>query len=804
MPAASAAGPHVTLGVSSSKTRNWIILAAAVTASLAFLIAASVIYWHAIQDRHGIVHRGLSASAAASHILDREAEALGNILKGLSTSPLLKAEDLKPFHQQLRATPRPSGSRFVLWNQERLLLNSAFAYGAPLPPINVLPISEQRLQLLRRVGVVMSERIQAPLTGEWIVAVSLRLGSPDLGGERILTLAVPEAHLGKVVRDSAPPVGWTVFILDHKLQHVKWNDAELPLASQLHPQLAKALASGEHNGHFEVDGDGGTILVAFERSDNTGYIVLSTIPTALINEPLYLARRWIWYAGIILALAGIGSAALILRNIGSIDALKVSAVSTRAELVETNERLAAILTSVSDCYLTLDRTYRITDINAAAIRWFGLPRTDVIGHSYFDIVGHHPQFDAALKKALESETPFHGEFPSTYNPGKHIDYRVEPTRQGVSVFFRDVTEQYRARLSLMQEREFLQASLDALSVHVAVLDNAGTIISVNEAWHRFARENGYPGPSHGLGMNYLDVCARAGEYDLAARQIHTGLKAVTSGQRHDYRDVYRCDGPGEPRWFQMRATRFIAGELSRIIVTHEDITEVVAVKAEITALSGRLLTVQEEERERIAVELHDSTAQHLVAVSLNLMQVENFCLPPSGRRILDEIDRSLEEALKELRIFTYLLHPPRLETDGLVSTVQSFTEGFSKRTNLRTILRFDESADDLPVDLQRALFRIIQEGLTNVHRHAGASEVILNLRLTSDQVILFVADNGRGMRSRRGEPAVRQPTLGVGIPGMRIRLSQFGGSLQIRSGRRGTIIRATAPRFIPVVAALKA
>ncbi|MFL5156801.1 MAG: PAS domain-containing protein [Microvirga sp.] len=804
MPAATAVRPHVASGVSSSRTRNRIILAAALTAGLAFLIASAVIYWHAIQDRHGIVHKGLSASAAASHILDREAEALGNILKGLSASPLLEIEDLKPFHQQLLATPRPEGSRFVLWNRERLFLSTAFPYGAPLPPVTSFPVSDQRLQLLKRVGLTLSERIYAPRTKEWIIGVSLQLASPNPGGERILTLAVPEAYFGKAIRDSNPPAGWTNFILDYKLQQVRWSEAELPLASQLRPQLANALANGDRNGHFEVDGEGGAILVAFERSSNTGYVVLSTIPEALIDEPLYSARRWIWSAGIALALMGIASAGITLRNVGSIDALTVAAVSTKAELVETNGRLAAILASVSDCYLTLDHAYRITDINAAAMRWFELPRTDVIGHSYFAVVGHHPQFDAALKQALEGRTPFHGEFPSTYNPGKQIDYRVEPTPKGVSVFFRDVTEQYRARLSIMQEREFLQASLDALSAHIAVLDDAGTVISVNEAWHRFARDNGYSGQSHGLGMNYLDVCARAEQDDPAVTRIHEGLEAVISGERRDYRDVYRCDGPDGPHWFQVRAMRFMTGKVSRIIVTHENITEFVAVKAEITALSGRLLTVQEEERERIAVELHDSTAQHLVAVSLNLMQVENFRLPPSGRRILGEIDRSLEEALKELRIFTYLLHPPRLETDGLVSTVQNFADGFSKRTDLRTILRFDEAADGLPVDLQRALFRIVQEGLANVHRHAKASQVILNLRLTSDQVILFVADNGHGMRSRRGETGVRQATLGVGIPGMRIRLSQFGGSLRIRSGRRGTIIRATAPRLMPAVMALEA
>jgi PAS domain S-box-containing protein len=798
MPAATAAGPRVASGVSSSRARNRIIRAAALTVGLAFLIASVVIYWHAIQDRHGIVHKGLSLSAAASHILDREVDALGNILKGLSASPLLETEDLKPFHQQLLATPHPEGSRFVFWNRERLLLNTAFLYGSPLPSVTSFPISEQRLQLLKRVGLTLSERIYAPRTKEWIIAVSLQLVSR--GGEPILTLAVPEAHLVRAIRDNGPPAGWSIFILDHKLQQVRWNEVELPLASQLRPRLA----NGDRSGHFEVDGEGGTLLVAFERSDKTGYVVLSTIPAALIDEPLHAARRWIWSAGIALALLGIASAGITLKNVGSIDALKVAAVSTKAELVETNERLAAILASVSDCYLTLDRAYRITDINAAAMRWFGLPRTDVIGHSYFDVVGHHPQFDAALKQALEGRIPFHGELPSTYKTGKQIEYRVEPTPKGASVFFRDVTEQYRARLSVMQEREFLQASLDALSAHVAVLDNAGTIISVNEAWHRFARDNGYSGRSHGLGMNYLEVCARAARDDPSVGQIHAGLRAFISGERRDYRNVYRCDGPDRPRWFQVRATRFMTGQVSRIIVIHEDITEIVAVKAEITALSGRLLTVQEEERERIAVELHDSTAQHLVAVSLNLMQVENFRLPASGRRILGEIDRSLEEALKELRIFTYLLHPPRLEADGLVSTVRDFADGFSKRTELRTILRFDEAADGLSVDLQRALFRIVQEGLANVHRHAKASQVRLDLRLTSDQVILFVADNGHGMRGRRGDPGARQATLGVGIPGMRIRLSQFGGSLRIRSGRRGTIIRAAAPRFAPAVVALEA
>ncbi|MBA1157646.1 histidine kinase [Microvirga mediterraneensis] len=694
MSAASAAEPRVALGSSSSRTRNRIALAAALASGLSFLIAAFAVYGHAAQDRHDSIQRGLSISAAASRGLEREADALGSVVKGLAASPLLAADDLAPFHRQLLATPRPDGSRFVLWNHERVLLSSAISYGGHLPPINLFPLGGQLMQPTRHDGLSVSERLYAPLTRDWIIALSLRLASAARDGERILTLAVPEAYFGKVVRESNPPDGWMMFILDRDLQQVRWDGTDLPLASSLRLRLADALARGVRSGHFEVDGYNGGMLVAFEHSIRTGYTVLSTMPAAQIGQPTYPTQRWLWYAGMVLALIGTASAGVALRTIGSTDALKSAAVSTRAR--------------------------------------------------------------------------------------------------------------YQARLSLMQEREFLQASLDALSAHIAVLDEAGVIVSVNEAWKRFAKDNGYPAPSYGLGMNYLDVCARARLADPALGQIHDGLAAVVAGRTREYRDVYRCDGPDRPRWFQMRATRFIAGALSRTIVAHEDITEVVAIRAEINTLSERLLNVQEEERERIAVELHDSTAQHLVAVSLNLMQVGSLRLPPSGRRILDEIDRSLEEALKELRIFTYLLHPPRLENDGLVSTVQDFAEGFAKRTDLETILRFDEAADGLSVDLQRALFRIVQEGLANVHRHAEASQVVLSLRLTSDQVILSVADNGRGMRRDRAEMGARQASLGVGIPGMRIRLGQFGGSLRIRSGRRGTIIRAAAPRVTPKGMAIRA
>jgi two-component system, NarL family, sensor kinase len=207
-------------------------------------------------------------------------------------------------------------------------------------------------------------------------------------------------------------------------------------------------------------------------------------------------------------------------------------------------------------------------------------------------------------------------------------------------------------------------------------------------------------------------------------------------------------------------------------------------------LSGQLLALQEEERQRIARELHDSTAQHLVAASLGLSGLEAEVRPP-GRKALGEIEGLLTEALRELRIFTYLLHPPNLEADGLQATLRDFAEGFAGRTGLVARIRVPEEVDDLPPELQRAILRVVQEALTNVHRHADASHVSVVARIMSGRLIVRIRDNGHGMTgAARPNGPIR---MGVGMAGMRARLEQFGGSLRIRTGRGGTSILAMVP-----------
>ena len=165
----------------------------------------------------------------------------------------------------------------------------------------------------------------------------------------------------------------------------------------------------------------------------------------------------------------------------------------------------------------------------------------------------------------------------------------------------------------------------------------------------------------------------------------------------------------------------------------------------------RALALQDEERRRIANELHDSTAQHLVAIGLNLMRVRADAAGGTKTLdILDEIDGSLEEATKELRAFTYLLHPPDLQREGLSATLGRYVEGFGTRTGLKITMKSCRSVDQLSLPLQQALLRIVQEALTNVYRHASATCVSVNFRCVGKRLRLVISDDGQGTEETSG------------------------------------------------------
>ncbi len=227
-----------------------------------------------------------------------------------------------------------------------------------------------------------------------------------------------------------------------------------------------------------------------------------------------------------------------------------------------------------------------------------------------------------------------------------------------------------------------------------------------------------------------------------------------------------------------------------------DITEQKQTQALLRDLSGRLLSLQEEERRRIARELHDSTSQVLAALMINLSQLQAGPATPEGQtRNIHEAARLAEHCEREIRTLSYLLHPPLLEELGLASALVEFGRGFSQRSGIQTEVVVDsDGLDELPYETRLALFRIAQEGLTNVHRHSRSPTALVRLSAGPVAVRLEVRDEGQGIKPdslhkiQQGRGA-----FGVGLLGMRDRLRPLGGRLEIESGPAGTTLRATIP-----------
>src|SRR5690606_9542891 len=224
---------------------------------------------------------------------------------------------------------------------------------------------------------------------------------------------------------------------------------------------------------------------------------------------------------------------------------------------------------------------------------------------------------------------------------------------------------------------------------------------------------------------------------------------------------------------------------------HEDVTEVARAQMALREVSGQLLSVQEDERQRIAVELHDSTSQHLVALGLGVARLRRT-VADGADRVLDDMAGALDEALKEIRVLSYLMNPPNLERDGLAAAARNFVDGFGRRTGLHTSFRLEGAVDKLALDVQRTIFRVIQEALANVHRHARAEGVEVELTRTSARLSLRVADDGCGIAEINTPPHPGAPP-GVGSAGMRARVEQLGGALTIRGDGAGAVLLASVP-----------
>ena len=206
--------------------------------------------------------------------------------------------------------------------------------------------------------------------------------------------------------------------------------------------------------------------------------------------------------------------------------------------------------------------------------------------------------------------------------------------------------------------------------------------------------------------------------------------------------------------------------------------------------------MQDEERKRFAIDLHDSTAQRLAALTMNLDVVEaaEDVLDARSRRALAQSRALADQCSREVRTLAYLLHPPLLDEAGLLAAVRWYVAGFMERSGIRVDFEVHE-VGRLPGPIETALFRVVQEGLTNIHRHASTPNASIRLTSTAGAVVLDIQDQGRGLRDHPTlRPGTRLPEiLGVGIQGMRERIRQLGGTFDIEFTDTGTTVHVAVP-----------
>jgi signal transduction histidine kinase len=208
-------------------------------------------------------------------------------------------------------------------------------------------------------------------------------------------------------------------------------------------------------------------------------------------------------------------------------------------------------------------------------------------------------------------------------------------------------------------------------------------------------------------------------------------------------------------------------------------------------LTGRLLQLQDEERRRFSRELHDSLGQYLAGVKMNL---DMFSSSKPADRLLSEAIQLLDQSIAETRTISHLLHPPLLDEAGFSSAAKWYLEGFAQRSGIEVKMDLPDDVGRLPKPIELGLFRVLQESLTNIHRHSGSSKAEVALRLFPDKVILEVRDYGKGIPRELLEKFRTQGiSFGVGLAGMRERVRELGGQFEVQAKAPGSSIAVTLP-----------
>lgn len=343
-----------------------------------------------------------------------------------------------------------------------------------------------------------------------------------------------------------------------------------------------------------------------------------------------------------------------------------------------------------------------------------------------------------------------------------------------------------------QSREIVNAFFSSSTVGFGILDSQLRYTRVNDVLPRMAALK----PEDLLGKSVPEIFGQRGVRTEAVlrnvlksgkplldREISTELPGAPGQVRHWLVNYFPIPG------------RF--GEFTQLGIIAVDVTARRNAEEALRKLSGRLLGIQDQERRRIARELHDSLGQYLAALKIALELLGVSTSPERNKVLLAECTDVVEKSIIETRTLSHLLHPPLLDEAGFASAASWFVTGFSQRSGIPVALELPEDLPRLSEAVEIALFRVLQESLTNVHRHSQAASAEIKVEVDAEEITMEVSDHGRGMpehilQQLRGDGT----KLGVGLAGMRERIHELGGTFDVSSGSNGTTVRAVVPLTI--------
>ncbi len=492
-------------------------------------------------------------------------------------------------------------------------------------------------------------------------------------------------------------------------------------------------------------------------------------------------------------------------------------ITERKAAEEMRSRLAAIVESSDDAIVAKDLNGIITNWNSSAERIFGYSENEVVGKPITIIIP--PELQAEEKDILHrlrsGERIEHFETVRVTKAGKRVQVSltVSPVRDssgrivGASKIARDVTRIRQMESALRDSEQRMLFCLKAANIGTWDWD----IESGNVRWSENMES------IHGqlLGSFGGNVGASLeGIYDEDRRRVSEAVQQALEGDGKYHVEYRYLKSDGSFGWVEAHgqvvydashrpksmigvcrdiserkcseeALRDAREQLERRVT--ERTAELDHAQERLRMLSARLLQMQDDERRRIARELHDTAGQILIALNLNLVPVEEALQNAKSELVIQVTEslRLIEELSRDLRTMSHLLHPPLLDEAGLQSAVRWYVEGFAERSKIEVDLHLEPGLGRLPAELETAMFRIVQECLTNIHRHSGSTSASIVIARDAQNVTIEIRDRGKGMSM-----PIR---AGVGIQGMRERVRQLGGRLEIESGSGGTRVTATFP-----------